>query len=60
MIVLNGILECGNLLPLWDSATCRRRPPHCEARLLGLGNLADGCDRSQNTKALTSKRKPAR
>src|ERR1700687_5971074 len=35
-------LECGNLLTLWSSATCRRRPPpHYAARLYALGNPTD-------------------
>jgi hypothetical protein len=31
----------------------RRPPSHCALRLYELGNLTDGCDRSQMTKALT-------
>jgi hypothetical protein len=33
-------LECGNLLPLWSSATCRRSPPHHRARAFLLGFIS--------------------
>src|SRR2546428_11974699 len=52
-------LECGNLLPLWSSATCRRRPSRdCTARFSKAASATDGCDRSQTTKALTGQRTP--
>jgi hypothetical protein len=46
-------LECGNLLPLWSPATCRRFP-------LTTIQHPDGCDRSQTIKALTGQRTPKR
>jgi hypothetical protein len=52
-------LECGNLLPLWYSATCRRSPAQPRpAHWYGPGNRADGGDRSPNTKALTGQSTP--
>ena len=52
----------------WSAVTCYRfglrRPVaavlHNAARLNALGNLTDGCDRSQTTKALTGQRTPKR
>ena len=44
-------LECGDLSPLWSPGTCHRFRHRNQA-------TSDGCDRSQNTKALTGQRTP--
>ncbi|MGI9068105.1 MAG: hypothetical protein ACR2HX_17095, partial [Pyrinomonadaceae bacterium] len=52
-------LECGNLLPLWSSATCRCCPMVTRpVRFYELRIPHDGCDRSQTAKALTGQRTP--